>query len=90
MASCVRVEAEVLLGRDNTDGVGVAHAAPPALDAHDWVTLVKDTELDGVVDAPLEAAVDVLLPRSVLEVWLLLVEEEGINATVKVGILWEC
>ena len=59
----LRVEAKVLgLGGDDTEGVGVTHTASPALDGNDGVALGEDTELDGVVDTPLETLVDILLP----------------------------
>lgn len=80
-------KAQVLLGRHDTDGVGVTHAAPPALDADDVVAFVEDAEADGLLDAPLETAVDVFLPDCRAEVGLLLGEEEWIHAAVEVGVL---
>jgi len=65
----------------------VAHTAAPALDTNDVVALVDDAKLDAVRNAPLETAVDVLLPDLDVEVWLLLREEEWIDATIEVGIL---
>ena len=66
----------------------MAHAAPPALHADDGRALGENAELDGVHDAPLETAVDVLLPRGLFEVRLLLGEVEGVYAAVKVGVLF--
>lgn len=63
------------------------HATAPALNADDGVAAVQYTELDSVHDTPLEAAVDILLPGLGLEVGLLLVEQEGVHATVQVRIL---
>lgn len=83
----VLVEAKVLLGGDDAESVGVAHAATPALNADDGVAAVENAELDGVHDTPLQAAVDILLPRGGLEVGLLLVEVEGVHATVQVRVL---
>lgn len=71
----------------NAERVGVAHAAPPALHADDGLTLAQNTKLNGVHDTPCETAVDVLLPWGLLEVGLLLGEEEGVDATVQVGVL---
>ena len=65
----------------------MAHTTPPALHADDGITLVENTELDRVHDAPLETAVNILLPWGLLEVGLLLGEEEGVDATVQVGVL---
>lgn len=67
----------------------MAHTAAPALDTDDVVTLVDDTELETVVDTPLEAAVDVLLPDLDVEVGLLLGEGEGPDATVQVRVLFQ-
>ena len=80
-------ETQVLLRRHDAQGVGVAHAAPPALHAHDNLALLQDAELDGLRDTPLEAAVDVFLPDGHVEVGLALGEEERVNATVEVGVL---
>lgn len=65
----------------------MALASAPTLDTDNVVSLVDDTELDTVGDSPLEAAVNVLLPDLDVEVGLVLGEEEGPDATVKVRIL---
>lgn len=65
----------------------MAFAAAPALNADDVVAFDQDAQLDGLGDTPLEAAVDVFLPVGLLEVGLLLGEEEGVDATVEVGVL---
>lgn len=65
----------------------MAHAATPSLDADNGVALVDDTELETVVDTPLEAAVDILLPDLDVEVGLGLGEVEGPHTTVQVGVL---
>lgn len=80
-------QAKVLLGRDYTDRVGVAHPAAPALNTDNVVALVDDSELETVGDAPLETAVHILLPDFDIEVGLLLGEEEWPYAAVKVRIL---
>jgi hypothetical protein len=65
----------------------MSHTASPALHADDCVTTSKDAKLDGVHDAPCETLVDIFLPRSLIEVGFLLIEEEGVYATVKMGVL---
>ena len=80
-------KAKVLLGGDNTNSVGVSHTTAPALDTDDGVALVDNTELETVVDRPLKATVDILLPDLDVEVGLLLGEEEGPHTTVQVGVL---
>jgi len=57
------------------------------LHANNWVTLVQDTELDSILDTPLQTAVNILLPWDLLEVGLGFGEIEGVDTTVKVGIL---
>lgn len=81
------VQSQVREGGHETERVRVAHSTAPALHAHDRIALVQHTQVDGVLDAPLEATVDVLLPWHLSEVGLRLVEEEGIHATVEVGVL---
>lgn len=80
-------QAEVLLSGHHTNGVGVAHTTTPSLDADDGVTLVDDAKLETVVDTPLEAAVDILLPDLDVEVRLVLGEVERPHTAVQVGIL---
>lgn len=62
-------------------------ATAPALDADDVVAPAQNAELDGFADPPLEAAIDILLPIILAEVWLLLWEDEGIDPTIQMGIL---
>lgn len=64
----------------------MAEAAPPALDADDGVALLEHTELECVADTPFEALVDILLPGDGLEVGLLLVVVEGVDAAVQVRV----
>lgn len=64
----------------------MTHSATPALDANDVVALVDDTELETMVDTPLEAAVNVLLPDLDIEVRLGFGEGEGPDTAVQVGI----
>lgn len=87
VANLLHGQTEVLLGRDHTNGVGVAHTATPSLNADDGVTLVDDAELETVVDTPLEAAVDILLPDLDVEVGLALGEVERPDTAVQVGVL---
>jgi hypothetical protein len=65
----------------------VTHTASPALHADNCVTAGEDTEFNGIHDAPLETPVDVFLPWCLVEVGFLLVEEEGIHTTIKMGVL---
>lgn len=65
----------------------MAHTSPPALNTDNGVALAQNTKLDGVHDAPLETAVDILLPWALLEVGLLLGEEEGVDTAVQVRVL---
>lgn len=81
------VQTKVLRRWDNAEGVGVAHTSPPALYTDNGVALAQNAELDSVHDAPLEAAVDILLPRARLEVGLLLGEVEGVHTAVQVRVL---
>ena len=65
----------------------MAHTATPALDADDGVALADDAQLQTVVDGPLQATVNILLPDLDVEVGLLLGEVEGPHAAVQVRIL---
>jgi hypothetical protein len=65
----------------------VAHSSPPALHADDGSALLENTELDRVHDAPLETAVNVLLPWRCLEIGLLFREVEGVYTAVQVRVL---
>lgn len=64
----------------------MAETTPPALNADDSVALLEHTKLESVADTPLEALVNILLPRDLLEVGLLLVVVEGVDATVQVRV----
>ena len=64
----------------------MAEATPPALDANDSIALLEHTKLESVADTPLEALVNILLPRDLLEVGLLLVVVEGVDAAVQVRV----
>jgi hypothetical protein len=65
----------------------VAHTASPSLNTDDSIAAGEHTELDGVEDTPCKAAIDVLLPGCLVEVGLLLVKEEGVDAAVEMGVL---
>lgn len=82
-----RGETQVVLRRDNTNGVGVAHASTPALHTDNVFAPVDDAELDTLLDTPLQTTVNVLLPDLDIEVGLRLREQEGIHSSVEVGIL---
>jgi hypothetical protein len=66
----------------------VTHATPPTLDTDDSVTLIEHSEFDRVHDTPLQATVDVLLPRACVKVGFGLGKVEGIYAAVQVSILY--
>lgn len=59
----------------------------PSLDADDHFALLQDAEVDSLLNTPLQATVDILLPVGFIEVGLLLREEEWINTAVQVRIL---
>jgi hypothetical protein len=80
------LESQILLSRHHANGVGVAHAASPALDADDTVTTLHHAQLDGLCDAPLQTLVNIQLPVLLIEIWLAFREAEGIDATVEMGI----
>ena len=65
----------------------MAHSSSPALYTNNGVTLAENTKLDGIHDAPLQAAVNILLPWLRVEVWLLLREVEWVDAAVEMGVL---
>ena len=84
------IQPKVLGGWDDAQRVGVTHATPPSLDTDDSVSFAQDTELDRVHDAPLQTAVDVLLPGGAVEVWLVLGEPEGVHAAIEMRVLHAC
>ena len=61
----------------------MAHPTSPTLYTYHCVPTVQNAQLDGVHDAKLQAAVDIFLPRCVLEVWLWLVEQDRVDPTVE-------
>jgi hypothetical protein len=85
MQSLIR-QSEILLSRDDTDGVGVTLTTAPALDTNDRLTLLENTQLDGLADTPLETTVNILLPVGATEVRLRLGKVERIHATIEVRI----
>lgn len=86
-ARLVPHETKVVLGRHNTDCVGVALASAPALHADDAVAAVDNAQLHTLRNTPLQATVDVLLPGHNVEVRLRLRENERIHTAVEVRIL---
>lgn len=80
-------ESQVLLGRYDANGIRMSQTTAPALHTHHLVTLLQDTELDRLGDAPLQAAVNILLPDGGVEIWFLLGEKERVYATVQVRVL---
>ena len=84
--SAIRLQAQVVLGGDDADGVGVAHAAAPALDTDNTVTFGEDAEFHGLLDAPLQSLVDILLPVDAAEVGFRFREAEWVHTAVEVCI----
>ena len=76
-------EAQILLGRDDTDSIGVSLSSTPALYADNHVSFTEDTQTNGLLDTPLEAAVDIFLPICFLEIWLVAGELERVYAAVQ-------
>jgi hypothetical protein len=69
----------------------VSESSPPSLDGDDSVTLLEKAEVNGILHTPTETLVNVLLPRDSVEVWLLLWEEDWVDAAIEVreaGSLW--
>lgn len=66
---------------DDAEGVGVTHAALPALDDDDGIANGQGVELQSTLNAPLDALVNILLPVDLGEVGLGLGEQEGVDAT---------
>lgn len=64
----------------------MAHTATPSLHTDDALALLEDSQADGVVDTPLETVVDILLPWGGVEVGLLLVVVEWVDAAVQVRV----
>lgn len=86
LANLHGADAEVLgVGADNAEGVGVAHAALPALDNDDGVANSQGLHLESLGNGPLDAEIDVLLPVDLGEVGLVLGEQEGVDTTVQVS-----
>jgi hypothetical protein len=79
-------ETQVLLSRDNANGVRVAHATTPSLNTDHTVAFVEDTQLDGLTNTPLQALVDIFLPVRATEIRLWLREVEGIDTTVQMSV----
>lgn len=71
---------------DNPQGVGVTHAALPALDNDDSIVVRQDTKLQRLGHCPLDTPVNILLPVDLGEIGLLLGEVEGIHATIQVSV----
>ena len=59
----------------------------PTLNADDLVSLVQYAKLDGILDTPLEASINIKLPILLIEVRLLLRIEKRIDSSVKVRVL---
>jgi len=75
---------QVLSRGHAADSISMTLATSPPLDANDHFALSQDTKVDGLLDTPLEATVDILLPVSFFEIGLLPGEEERVDTAVQV------
>lgn len=66
--------------------VCVTHTTLPSLNNDDSLTLGENVELECLSNTPLDAAINILLPVNLAEIWLLLGEVEWVDATVKVSV----
>lgn len=80
-------QTQVFRSRHHTNRVRVTLPTAPALHTDHQIILLQNAKIDGILDAPLEAAINILLPVCFVEVGLLLRIEEGVDTSVKVGIL---
>lgn len=76
-------KAQILPRRYTANRVGVAFTTAPSLDTDDHVTLFQYAEVNGGLDAPLQTAINILLPVGFTEVGLLLGEEERIHPAIQ-------
>lgn len=81
---------QVLLRRDDTNGIGVALSTSPTLHCNDAVAFGQDSQFDRLGDTPFQASVNVLLPIHTVEVWLGLREVEGIHTPIEMGVSRGC
>ena len=65
----------------------MAHASFPSLNTDNNIAFAQDIQLDGFRDTPFDTLVDIVLPDGLGEIRLLLGKEEGVDASVKMGIL---
>lgn len=65
----------------------MTHATSPSLDANDRISFGQDSQFYGIVDAPFQATVYILLPWGCFEVWLFFVKEEWIYTSIEMTIL---
>lgn len=66
--------------------VGVAQASSPTLHGDDDVTLAEQTKTHGLLHSPPQTLVNVVLPYSLVEIWLGFGIDEGIDTTVQVRV----
>lgn len=64
------------------DSVGMPLATSPPLDTDDHFAFFENVEVNGLLDTPLEAAIDILLPVGFIKVGLLLGEEKRVDTAV--------
>lgn len=80
-------ETQVLSRGHTANSVSMPLATSPSLYADDHLALFQDAEVDGLLDTPLQATIDILLPVGFTEVGLLLGKKEWIDTAVQVRIL---
>ena len=78
-------QTQVFRRRYHANRVRVTLPTAPALHTNHQIILLQNAKIDGVLDAPLEAAINILLPVCFVEVGLLLRVEEGVDTSVKVN-----
>jgi len=84
--SLVLLQAQIFCRRYDAKGIGMTHSTSPPLHTNNGIAALENSKLHRIGDAPLEALVNVFLPWHLAEVRLLLVEGEGIDTTVQMGV----
>src|SRR5579871_3989347 len=64
----------------------MAHTTSPALYAYHRVTSVQNTKFDCIHNAPLQASINIFLPRKLIKIRLRLVEENWVDTAVEMGV----
>ena len=67
----------------------MTHSAAPTLYTDHWIALTEDVQLDSLLNAPFETVVHVLLPVLFIEIGFPLREQERVDASIEMGILYK-